>query len=319
MAKFTCKFTAPRLELNSDRPSDFKIWQQQWASYVSVSALDKEPPAFQVNVLQMCMSTDTLRIVLNLGLTEKHLAESCSEIIKAMDAYIQGQVNESVERKEFRTRKQGLDEDFKDFLVSLRDLVAECNFCNAKCVAKAIRDQIIEGLYDSTVIEKLLAVHDLSLTNTLEMVRALASVKDHTAAIVKTPSSAANKRPPKPTSEKTAKSVDKTAKSHGKTHHPSNTQNQKCYYCGHTHVQCKRNCPAAHSTCNNCKKIGHFASVCNFRKLQSRAVHVNSVIIESAPRATITLHHNNLPVEIVILPDSGSDIMPCSFESPRQH
>ena len=62
---------------------------------------------------------------------------------------VDGHVNETVERWNFRKRTQQLGESFDDFLVSLREPMKTCNFCFDDCTNKSIRDQIIEGLLDA--------------------------------------------------------------------------------------------------------------------------------------------------------------------------
>ncbi|XP_033099362.1 uncharacterized protein LOC117103011 [Anneissia japonica] len=188
------------------------------------------------------MSIETLKIVMNLGLTAADLKET-DKIIRAMEQYGQGQINESVERKRFRARTQGPDEDFDDFLVSLRDLVSDCNFCNADCEKKAIRDQILEGLFDPTITERLLSINGLSLDKTIEKVRALSSAKKQRCEMSRAPpTSAAVKNP-------------RTAK-------PDTPRPTKCGYCGDSHARGQSNCPASNSKCHICHKMGHYASLC---------------------------------------------------------
>ena len=149
----------PKLDLDMDRGTDFKAWQQQWAAYRSLSGLSEEPPTKQVQALQLCFSRETLNIVENLGLTAEQKRDQAL-IIAALKQYVEGRVNETIERRNFRQRSQQVGEAFDDFLVSLRDLAKTCNFCNNECLQKAICDQIIEGLQDN---QELLQVRELTL------------------------------------------------------------------------------------------------------------------------------------------------------------
>jgi hypothetical protein len=90
----------PKLVLQTDRGADFKAWKSQWAAYFSLSSLDKQPAPKQVQALTLCFSRETLTVVDNLGLTDAQRA-SVDNIIAAIEAYIQGQINESVERRTF--------------------------------------------------------------------------------------------------------------------------------------------------------------------------------------------------------------------------
>ena len=59
----------PKLDLDTDRGTDFLAWQQQWLAYQSLSGLSGESAAKQVQALQLCFSRETLNVVENLGLT----------------------------------------------------------------------------------------------------------------------------------------------------------------------------------------------------------------------------------------------------------
>ena len=147
----------PKLDLSVDRGTDFAAWMTQWESYCSLSGLADENAQKQVQALMLCFSRDTLSIVQNLGLTEEENGNVAS-IIRAVKRYVDGHVNETVERRHFRKRTQQVGESFDDFLVSLRELVKTCNFCSDACTSKNIRDQIIDGLLDADTFYKKLTL-----------------------------------------------------------------------------------------------------------------------------------------------------------------
>ena len=82
---------------------------------------------------------------------------------KSSQQYVEGKINESVERRHFRQRRQQPGESFDDFLLRLRKLAKTCNFCTEECAQKSIRDQTVEGLLDSDAIEHLLKERELTL------------------------------------------------------------------------------------------------------------------------------------------------------------
>ena len=90
----------PKLDLQVDRGTDFMTWKLQWDSYLSLSGLAEENAQKQVQALTLCFSRDTLSIVQNLGLT-KGENKSVESIIHVIKCYIDGQVNETVERRHF--------------------------------------------------------------------------------------------------------------------------------------------------------------------------------------------------------------------------
>ena len=145
----------PKLDLQVDRGSDFKAWKSQWEAYLSLSGLSTQSAAKQVQALTLCLSYETVTIVDNLDLSEEQRG-SVKEIVGAIQRYVEGLVNKSVERRTFRRRMQQPGETFDDFLVSLRELTKTCKFCSKDCTDKNIRDQIIQGLLDGDTVEDLL-------------------------------------------------------------------------------------------------------------------------------------------------------------------
>ena len=89
-----------KLDLQVDRGTDFSAWRTQWESYCSLSGLEREEATEQVKALTLCFSRETLSIVQNLGLTEAQKKDAAA-IIAAIQRYIDGHVNETVERRNF--------------------------------------------------------------------------------------------------------------------------------------------------------------------------------------------------------------------------
>ena len=190
----------------------------------------------------LCFSRETLSIVQNLGLTEEE-KKSVDSIILAIKRYVERHVNEMVERRNFRKRMQQVGEAFDDFLVSLRELVKTCNFCSDDCTNKNIRDQIIEGLSDADMTERLLQETDLSLAKTITICQAQEAAKRQRTSMQShsTESVAALHKPPG-----------------WKQRPPVST----CPGCGApAHPTGRTQCPAYNQTCFNCRKTGHFASL----------------------------------------------------------
>ena len=221
----------PKLDLQVDRGTDFSAWKAQWEAYMNLSGLDKEPQNKQVQALTLCLSRETLTIVDNLGLTKANRGK-VESIVEAMQRYVEGHINESVERRNFRRRVQQPGEMFDDFLVSLRELAKTCNFCSDECTQKNIRDQIIEGLIDGNTVEDLLQQKDLTLEAAITKCQAQEAAKRQRAEMARDASesiSAIRKMPPK---EKL-----QTCPGCGASHHPGG----------------RRLCPAYKETCHICQ------------------------------------------------------------------
>ena len=128
----------PKLDLQVDRGSDFTVWHTQWESYCTLSGLSKERPTKQVKALMLCFSRETLSIVQNLGLTEEPMKEM-QTIIEAMQQYVDGHVNETVERRNFHRRVQQQGEPFNNLLIALQELVKLIS-CAQKLVYRRVSE-----------------------------------------------------------------------------------------------------------------------------------------------------------------------------------
>ena len=95
----------------------------------------EEDTGKQVKALMLCLSRETLAAVHNLGLSEAQMKKP-SAIIEAMQKYVNGYINETMEHHKFRRRTQQQGETFDNYLISLRELTKMCIFYSDACVQK---------------------------------------------------------------------------------------------------------------------------------------------------------------------------------------
>ena len=229
-----------------------------------------------------------------------------------------------MERQNFCRRTQQPGESFDDYLVSLRELVKTCNFCNDACTQKSVRDQIIKGLLDGDTVEHLLQEKDLSLDRVISVCQVQEAAKKQRAAIQQGSSHL---------NESVAALPQKKVF----------TPQALCPGCGaQPHPAGRTQCPAYHVSCHNCKKLGHFARVCCSRPVQpsenkpprpctatlqsdiplsqdaglSNIHHVTST--NPAPKLQMDIITLNCAVTTAVLPDSGAYISAAGTGIPFQ-
>ncbi len=327
----------PKLDLDVDRGSDFLAWEKQWNSYMILSGLADSAAPIKVHALHCCLSRDT-----HLGLTEAQRGDQ-EQIVAALKSYVQGRVNETVERRNFRQRKQALGESFDDYLLSLRELANTCNFCDNNCLRSNIRDQLVTGLIDPDTIKDLLREPNLTLTKAIDTGRALEAAKKElhsrsgamSLAVVVPPKSSTLDSP----SSDSVYTVSRYQRGMKGKERPASTQPLgTCNGCGKAvHLEGRRKaCPAYRAVCSNCGKLGHYSTVCRqkpsnqftsgFRKApralsiqsegpqqteENNAHHPGMMSLNhSVPAPTLPVHIQGLNGEAVVevLPDSGADI-----------
>ena len=311
------KVEPPKLDIEIDRGSNFTTWKNKFKAYRRLSKLDKASEETQVDVLTLCMSSETIRVVDNLGLPPSD-QKDCLKIIDALERHVNGQINVTVERFNFRQRRQDKSEPFDDYLITLRELAKTCRFCNDKCTEAAIRDQIIEGHNDPEAVKELLEISELTLSKTIDKCRALEAAKIETTQMCGS----------KPNVNVLQSSYKKKKQSF-RPGSPVKVETKPCGRCGaQNQKHDAKNCPASSRQCYKCGKIGHYAHCCRTskvgfatkrdaqdRKPTSRrlgVVRINNTSVEgcegSAPTIRMHTKTRNGEASQEILPDSGSEI-----------
>ena len=211
-----------------------------------------------------------MTIVDNLSLTATQKGDA-KQIVTAIQQYVEGHINESVEHRNFRQRVQQSEESFDDFLVALRELAKTCQFCSDQCTTKSIRDQIIEDLADGNTIEDLFKEKDLTLDKTITIYGAQEAAKRHWAEITQ------------------ETQTDPSIRTIGRTRpHQASPQATPAPVCpgsgGSFHQGGRKQCPAYNLTCHTCKRLGHLAKVCRGWKQPLPAQsHPSTMAVQSTP------------------------------------
>lgn len=79
-------------------------------------------------------------------------------------------INETLERHIFNTRKQEEGECFDDFLIELKLLSRNCNYCEA-CYLGLLSDWIMTGTQSDVVWKKLLSENELTTEKAINICR----------------------------------------------------------------------------------------------------------------------------------------------------
>ena len=177
-------------------------------------------------------------------------------IISTIKCYIDGHINESVERHNFRRCVQQSGEAFDDFLVALHELVKTRNFCSSACMEKSIRDQIIEGILDGDIIEHFLQQQKLILDTAITMYRAEEATKKQRSNITLTTHDTvlALQRQKKLVTQFIAQPCPSCG---GRPHQGGQSQCPKPV----PKASAQSQCPAYNITCHYCQKVGYYARV----------------------------------------------------------
>lgn len=121
---------------------------------------DAWPEARKRALLLHCLGSEGQRIFYALPNTGDNLDAA----IAALNEHFMPSVNVVVERHTFRKRAQRPQESIVQYIASLRELAATCEFANTEDM---IRDQLVEHVANPRIREKLLLKDKLTLTDAI--------------------------------------------------------------------------------------------------------------------------------------------------------
>uniref|UniRef100_A0A3B3WSA7 CCHC-type domain-containing protein n=1 Tax=Poecilia mexicana TaxID=48701 RepID=A0A3B3WSA7_9TELE len=274
---------------------------------------DSWPDARKRAVLLHALGTEGQRLFYTLPNT----GDTFTTAIAALKEHFVPKVNVIAERHKFRQRAQRPDETVNQFLASLRELAATCDFGNME--DQMLRDQLIEGVANTRIRDRLLLEPDLTLAKATTLALQIESglrdanvLSDATAASASAPVRAVQKQPKQSRRWDTKKKPPDPA--------PATTQaaanRRSCFRCGSfNHLANKPSCPAAKMTCNKCGKVGHFSRVCRSTRKEVREVVINEPTVLYMNNAvqdkilcTVQVTVNGRCKDVELIVDTGSSV-----------
>ena len=183
-------------------------------------------------------------------------------LFSKFEKYCKPKQNVTVERYQFNTRAQEIDETIDQYVTELKLRAKNCSYGDLE--DQLIRDRIVCGTKSEVVKERLLRTEDLTLDKAIAICRADEQSKKHAQYL----SEEVNSEPVHGVRFKTSKgrkSGQHTRDSRKQL--PSEDQasaSHQCEKCGMKHP--KKQCPAYGKQCHNCGKQNHFAKLCKGKK-----------------------------------------------------
>ena len=181
-------------------------------------------------------------------------------VLSKFETFCTPKRNDIFERYKFRMREQEDGESFEQFLTDLRLKADSCSYGTLK--NDMIRDQIVIGIKNHKLRERLLRQNDLTLADAITMCLAQETTEEQLKVFDQSEAKVSAVRS-KPKPKGSWKPNEK------KKHFAKREQSQShdCGRCGFKHPPKK--CPAWGKNCTKCKGKNHFAAKCRSGKLQA--------------------------------------------------
>ncbi|XP_031335291.1 uncharacterized protein K02A2.6-like [Photinus pyralis] len=299
-------YQIPAPELFSFKAEDWEQWQSRFLRFRSASGLELKSSKDQVNSLIYLMGAQAESIFQSFKLSDDDACKFDIVLARFKNHFVPTK-NIIYERYLFHTRYQKEGESVDDFVTALHTRAQDCKFPVA-FREEAIRDQVVVGIRDKTLSEKLQLDAALTLEKAVNTARQSEVVKKQQEAF-----------------RSAASSVDRvSSRSSGlkntKYHPPREKTQQKdtnkdnlCFWCGHTREHKKQDCPARTAVCSKCKIKGHYARVC---KSKSKTVGATQSVDDDAfvgetSSNKLDSWHTNVKISgkmVNVKVDTGADV-----------
>lgn len=276
----------PPLSFDGNVSENWTKWKKKFETYLIATESDKKLDGIKIAIFMHTIGEDAVEKYETFTISEND-KKSYDKIIEAFDSFCVPKKNESVCRYKFFHRKQNTDESFDDFLTELRKLSLDCSFGTLK--DSLIRDQILSGINNDQVRERLLREENLDLEKSVKIcktaemanqnIEALQGKSKEIDTVRRNAALSSNlrnnrgfqQRLPAQTSGVTQASssnnVNKPTQQPRRPQQFQNNQQQQsraCSRCDKFHDF--RQCPAFGKICRICNKHNHFANVCRSGK-----------------------------------------------------
>lgn len=228
---------------------EWRTFKQRFMLYLMAVGLDEKSEKRRIALLLTVAGPQAVEVYNTFVFANAADKDKINEVIKKFDEHCSPKKNETFERYVFRSRMQQPAESLDVFLTDLKLKARTCNFGDLH--DSMIRDQLVFGIQDSKLRERLLRETDLTLESAVKICHASELAVQHAKTFSgDTKNSAA-------VAMVSQKTYDK---GRGKYNQPRKSETFNCKRCGGCHAP--KQCPAYGKMCHKCKGQNHFSKQC---------------------------------------------------------
>ena len=263
MVSFTASLSPPP-PFPFDSPDQWPKWKRRFEQYRVAAGLLKEPEERQVSTLLYCLGEEAEDILMSTNISEDQRKQYVA-VLSKFDGFFRVRKNVIIERAKFNRRSQLLDEPAEQFIASLYNLAADCNFGDLK--DQLIRDRIVVGIRNQALSEQLQSDPELTLEKAKTLICQREAIHDQQQFLKPSSDASASVAAVKSTQKYTGRRPNQR---NSNTQRPQQTTAgpKKCSRCGKS-PHSREVCPAKDATCRKCKRKGHFSVMCYSKSVQN--------------------------------------------------
>ena len=261
--QFTANVPAPeKMCLEGNLSQNWKRFRRQFENYAIASRLNREEDQeYQVSVFLAVFGPDACEIFDNIKFDDEDDKNDLQKVMEKLQDFFVGDTHEAFESYKFHLRKQEASESIEGYIAALRKLAKTCNF--DKLEERLIRDQVVVGVREEGLRQKLLEDKQLTLDKCMSIGRAYESSKQQLQSMSSEGDSSQVQRLLKKKNASNMKSTfSPTFSPSQRGKRQQQNSSRKCSRCGKYPSHNRHECPAKGEICRKCNKEGHFAAMC---------------------------------------------------------
>ena len=247
---------------------EWRTFKQRFMLYLQAIGLDSKLDARKIALLLTVAGPQAVEVFNTFVYADGEDKDKFDTIVQKFDEHCSPKKNETFERYVFRSRIQQPGESFDAFLTDLKLKAKTCNF--GVLQDSLIRDQLVFGIDDKKVRERLLRETELTLAGAVKICHASELALQH----AKTFSNGVTGTDKNTTAVATVSTRPQKPRT-GQAKHHKDSETFNCKRCGTRHAP--KQCPAYGKVCNKCKGQNHFAKQCFSKGKQGKGERVHTV------------------------------------------
>ena len=165
----------PPDNFNFEETAEWPQWKARWTQFYTASKLKKETGETQVATLLYVMGVQATQIYDTFTFQAAGDKDKHDVVLAKFDQHFIPKVNTIHERAIFHSRLQQQGETIETYVRALHKIAKNCDFRNHH--DDAIRDQLVIGIQDKGLSERLQLTQDLDLAKAIDKCRTSELVK----------------------------------------------------------------------------------------------------------------------------------------------
>lgn len=227
--------------------NEWRTFVHKFQTYLKETDSLNKPEALKIAMLLNLLGSDALPIFNEFKFNTESDSNCLEIVIEKFEAYCNTRKNVVSQRFAFWQLTQQADETVDVFVSKLREKARTCGF--GEQLEDLIRDKIVLGCFDKTLLEIFLREDGMSLEQVLKICRSAESSK-------------AQKKITSVQTNSMISTVNNTGYSHSNLKAMREVQERKLCNCGGVHPSSK--CLVNSKFCSICEKSNHDAQFCLF-------------------------------------------------------